>query len=236
MLPEVVILSGGPATRLRPITHDVPKALVSVADEPFIAHQLRLLKDKGIRKVVILAGYLGEQIKDFVKDGSAFGIEAAYSFDGEKLLGTGGAVKKALGMLGESFFLMYGDSYLDTDYKEINEHFLKQDKPALMTVLKNNDRWDKSNIEYRDGIIIGYDKRNPASRMEHIDYGLSLFKKEAFMNHEYPQVFGIDMLYHDLISDGKLAAYEVKERFFEIGSLNGLDETDKYLRGIPRAK
>ncbi|MFA5356664.1 MAG: sugar phosphate nucleotidyltransferase [Candidatus Omnitrophota bacterium] len=236
MLPEAVILSGGPATRLRPITHKVPKGMVGVAGEPFIAHQLRLLKSKGISRVLILAGYLGGQIKDFVKDGSAFGIEAHYSFDGEKLLGTGGAVKKAFGMMGDPFFLMYGDSYLDTEYKQIYEYFLKQGKPALMAVFKNNDRWDKSNIEYKDGMITGYDKVNPAGRMEYIDYGLSLIRKEAFAGREYPQVFGIDRLYQDLISEGKLAAYEVKERFFEIGSLKGLEEADKYLRGISRAK
>jgi len=236
MVPEVVILAGGPATRLYPITHEVPKAMVRVAGDPFIAHQLRLLKDNGISRVVICAGYLGEQIKDFVKDGSAFGIKTAYSFDGQKLLGTGGAVKKVLDLLGDYFFVMYGDSYLRVNFSQVSEYFSRQDKPGLMTILKNNNNWDKSNITYKNGAIIKYDKQNPGGDMEYIDYGLSLFKKEAFLIREYPESFDLESLYQDLIADGRLIAYEVRERFFEIGSLEGLEETDEYLRGISKNK
>ena len=236
MVPEVVILAGGPARRLYPITHEIPKAMVRVAGEPFIAHQLRLLKDNGISRVVICAGYLGEQIEDFVKDGSASGIKTAYSFDGQKLLGTGGAVKKVLDLLGDYFFVMYGDSYLCVNFSRVSEYFCRQDKPGLMTILKNNNRWDKSNITYKNGAIIKYDKQNPDGDMEYIDYGLSLFKKEAFLIREYPEVFDLKILYQDLIADGRLIAYEVRERFFEIGSLKGLEETDKYLRGISKNK
>lgn len=236
MITEAAILSGGPATRLGPLTRDIPKAMVKVAGEPFIAHQLRLLKDKGISRVVILVGYLGEQIKDFVKDGSEFGMEVAYSFDGEDLLGTGGAVRRALGILGDTFFLIYGDSYLDTDYESISECFSEQNKPALMAVIRNNDRWDKSNIEYAGGRIIKYDKKVHTRAMEYIDYGLAVLTKQVFSGRDYPPVFGIDKLYQELISEGKLAACEVKERFFEIGSLKGLDETDRYLRSISGIK
>lgn len=229
MMPEAVILAGGPATRLYPITRKIPKAMLDVAGEPFIAHQLRLLKDNGIRRVVILAGYLGRQIKEFVKDGSAFGIKAEYSFDTDTLLGTGGAVKKALGMLGDYFFLMYGDSYLRVNFRRINEYFASQDKLGLMTIIKNNNRWDTSNIAYKGRRIIKYDKLSRTADMQYIDYGLSLLKKEAFLNYDYPRSFGLERVFHNLIRDGEFLAYEVKKRFFEIGSLKGLDETRKYL-------
>jgi NDP-sugar pyrophosphorylase family protein len=236
MMPKVVILAGGPATRLYPITHSVPKAMIEVAGKPFIAHQLELLKKNGIENVVICLGYLGERIKDFIKEGEDFGIKVEYSFDGEKLLGTGGAINKALNLLDDVFFVMYGDSYLRADFKAISDYFLSRDKKGLMTVIKNQNRWDKSNVVYNKGKIIKYDKKNPTADMEYIDYGLALLKKEIFSQRNYGQVFGLDRVYEDLIQEGEMLAYEVKKRFFEIGSLSGLEETRKYLEEMSKMK
>jgi NDP-sugar pyrophosphorylase family protein len=236
MMPKVVILAGGPATRLYPVTHTVPKVMIEVAGKPFIAHQLELLKKNGIENVVICLGYLGERIKDFIKEGDPFGIKVEYSFDGEKLLGTAGAINKALNLLDEVFFVIYGDSYLRADFKAISDYFLSHNKKGLMTVIKNQNRWDKSNIVYNNGKIIKYDKNNPTDDMEYIDYGLALLKKEIFLQHSYGQVFELDRVYQDLIQGQEMLAYEVKERFFEIGSLSGLEETRKYLEEMSKMK
>jgi NDP-sugar pyrophosphorylase family protein len=228
-MPEAVIIAGGPATRLYPLTHKVTKAMLKVAGKPFIAHQLELLADNGIRKAVILAGYLGGQIQDFVKNGSSFGIDVEFSFDGKKLLGTGGAIKKALSLLGENFFVMYGDSYLPVNFRKINEYFCKHDKLGLMTIIKNNNRWDKSNIIFKGKEISRYDKQHSYAGMNYIDYGLALLRKEVFLSHKYPRAFGLDSVYKNLIVDDQLLAFEVKKRFYEIGSFGGLNETKKYL-------
>ncbi|MHB8918161.1 MAG: sugar phosphate nucleotidyltransferase, partial [Desulfocucumaceae bacterium] len=154
MMPQLVLLAGGLATRLYPLTRTVPKSMVEVAGEPFIKHQLTLLKKKGITSVLICAGYLWEEIKEYVGDGKKFGVSVNYSFDGDRLLGTGGALVKALPLLDEVFWVMYGDSFLDTEFSAVYKFFKASDKPGLMTVFKNENRWDRSNILYSDGLIL----------------------------------------------------------------------------------
>lgn len=203
---------------------------MEVAGKPFIGHQLALLKCQAISEVVICAGYLCEQIQDYVQNGERFGIKVSYSFDGEKLLGTGGALHKALPLLGDFFLVMYGDSYLDTKYSPILDYFLSEDKFGLMTVYRNNNQWDKSNVLFKNGQILMYNKENPQLEMKHIDYGLSLLRKEAFIDIPEGKVFDLAELYAGLVNRNDMLGYEVKERFYEIGSPDGLKETEVYLR------
>lgn len=227
---ELVILAGGLATRMKPVTETIPKSLIEVAGKPFIQLQLELLKIKGIKKAVICAGYLGEKIEEFVKDGSRFGIEVKYSFDGERLLGTGGAVKNCLGLISENFFIMYGDSYLNTDFEIINEYYLTEKKQGLMTVLKNEGKWDKSNIEMADGKILDYDKNQKSNKLKYIDYGLGILSKDAFNDFKEKEVFDLEEVYRNLLKKNELSGFEVKERFYEIGSFSGLSETEKFIK------
>ncbi len=228
MLP-VAILAGGLATRLRPITSSIPKALVEVAGEPFIAHQLRYLKAQGITEIVLCTGYLGEMIEAVVKDGAGFGVHVKYSPDGEKLLGTGGALRQALPLLGEEFFILYGDSFLPVDFKAVEADFHHSQQPALMTVLKNDDRWDKSNVIFKEGQIVEYNKAETKPEMKFIDYGLGVIKKSVLQAYPANEVFDLATVYHQLSITGQLAGHEVHERFYEIGSFEGLKETEEFL-------
>ena len=173
----VAILAGGLATRLRPVTEKIPKSLIPVAGKPFLAHQLELLRSRGVQRAVLCVGYLGEMIRRDFGDGEKFGVKLDYSFDGEKLLGTGGAIKRALPLLGDEFFVLYGDSYLPVEYAPIAEFFRRGGKLGCMTVYRNEGRYDTSNVVFRDGEILVYDKKNRLPEMRHIDYGLSLFKR-----------------------------------------------------------
>src|SRR4051794_4872944 len=137
----VAILAGGLATRLRPLTETIPKSLVEVAGEPFLAHQLRLLHSHGIRRATLCVGYLGEMVREFAGDGARFGMEVTYSFDGPELRGTAGAVRQALPLLGPAFFVLYGDSYLPCDYAAVERAFLESGKLGLMTVFRNEGQW-----------------------------------------------------------------------------------------------
>ena len=229
MMSTVAILSGGTATRLYPVTKAMPKAMLELAGKPFIAHQIEILKNNGVGRVVICAGYLGHVLKEYVQDGSDFGLTVDFSFDGDKLLGTAGAINKALPLLGDNFAVMYGDSYLTEDFRPIADFFLKSGKKGLMTVFKNEGKWDLSNIVYGDGRIMKYDKRQVVEEMKYIDYGLLFFKKEAFSKITGEQVYDLADLCADLINEGQMAGYEVKQRFYEIGSFKGLEETRKYL-------
>lgn len=226
----LAILTGGLATRLRPMTQTIPKSLIDINGTPFIAHQLAILRASGIEKVVICAWHLGEMIRDFVGDGSHFEIEAQFSFDGDRLLGTGGAIKKALPLLGESFFVLYGDAYLPCDYVAIQAAFEKSGKTALMTVFRNEDIWDKSNVELERGSILNYNKQNRTKRMHHIDYGLGVFKASAFEMAPENDPFDLEKIYRLLLGKGDLAAFEISQRFYEIGSLQGLEETKTFLK------
>jgi N-acetyl-alpha-D-muramate 1-phosphate uridylyltransferase len=227
MLP-VAILAGGLATRLRPITATIPKALVDVAGEPFICRQLRYLQAQGIRRVVLCIGYLGEMIQTVVGDGRQFGLDVAYSPDGPLLLGTGGALKQALPLLDEQFFVLYGDSFLPVDFAPIERAFFDSNKAALMTVLENGDRWDKSNVLYREGELVEYNKQAPRPEMAFIDYGLGVLTSSVLEVYPAEQAFDLAEVYHQLSLNSRLAGYEVHERFYEIGSHDGLKETASY--------
>jgi NDP-sugar pyrophosphorylase family protein len=226
----VAILAGGLATRLRPITEKIPKSLVSVAGRPFLAHQLELLRSRGIRHVVLCVGYLGEMIQRDFGDGSACGVSLEYSFDGPKLLGTGGAIKQAIPKLGEEFFVLYGDSYLPIEYAPIAEFFHRSGKPGLMTVYRNEGLYDTSNVVFADGEIKVYDKKTRLPEMRHIDYGLSLLKSAVFDSYPGDQPFDLAQVMSDLVRQKQLAGYEVPERFYEMGSPAGLAELEKLLR------
>jgi N-acetyl-alpha-D-muramate 1-phosphate uridylyltransferase len=231
MLP-VAILAGGLATRLRPITTTIPKALVEVAGKPFIRHQLAYLKAQGIFEVVICIGHLGEMIEADVGDGLAFGLQVKYSPDGDKLLGTGGALKQALPMLGDAFFVLYGDSFLPIDFAAVERDFISSGKPALMTVLENGNRWDKSNVVYRDHQIVEYNKAQTRPEMAHIDYGLGVLRRDVFDGTPDGEAFDLAEIYHQLSIAGQLAGHEVHQRFYEIGSFEGLKETEEFLKNL----
>jgi NDP-sugar pyrophosphorylase family protein len=226
----VAIVAGGLATRLHPITRQIPKSLVDVAGKPFIVRQLNYLKRQGITRVVLCLGYLGDQVEAVVGDGSVFGLEVGYSWDGPRLLGTGGALRQALPLLGERFFVFYGDSYLPIDFQAIERNFLRSGKPALMTVLENGDQWDKSNVLFRDGCIAEYNKRTPIPEMAHIDYGLGVLSASVLVNMPADEPFDLAEVYHTLSVRGLLAGYEVFERFYEIGSHKGLSDTIEYFQ------
>ena len=226
----VAILAGGLATRLRPITEKIPKSLVRVAGRPFLAHQLEQLRAQGIGHVVLCVGHLGEMVQEEFGDGRAWGLRLDYSFDGPVLLGTGGAVKQAMPLLGERFFVLYGDSYLPTPYRPIAECFERSGKLGLMTVYRNEGRYDTSNVVFSQGEIRVYDKQVRSPEMQHIDWGLSLFRAVAFDEHPAGARFDLADLMGRLVAQRQLAGYEVQERFFEIGSPAGLAELDALLQ------
>jgi len=226
----VAILAGGLATRLRPSTDKIPKALLSVAGEPFLVHQLRLLRSEGFRKIVLCVSYLGELIEEKIGDGKRLGLQIDYSFDGPTLLGTGGALKGAIPKLDEQFLAIYGDSYMPVDYAAVVEAFVLTEKPALMTVFKNEGRWDASNVWFEAGKIRRYDKRLRMAEMRHIDYGIAVMNAGVFTSFPDNQPFDLADVYSRLVSQNQMVAYEVKQRFYEIGSPEGLAGLDSLLR------
>jgi len=229
-MPPLALLAGGLATRLHPITAATPKSMIQVAGEPFIAHQLRMLVRQSITEVVICTGFLSEQIESFVQDGARFGCHVHYSRDGDRPLGTGGALRRALPLLGERFMVMYGDSYLRTFLRPVYAAFRASGRPALMTVYRNVDRFDKSNVEFVDGVIRRYDKVHHTAAMLHIDYGLGVLDASVLSATPTDVAFDLANLYQELANRDLLGGYEVSERFYEIGSATGLAETDAFLR------
>lgn len=232
--PPVALLAGGLATRLRPITETIPKALVEVAGKPFIDHQLALLAHHGITDVVLCLGYLGEQVRAHVGDGAAFGLTVRYAEDGPQLRGTGGALRQALPLLGDPFWVLYGDSYLDIDYRAIESVFLSGEALGLMTIYRNTNRWDRSNVVYQDGILRLYDKHTSTPEMEYIDYGASLLRTAALRYLPATDPADLADLYHILVREERMTGYVVTQRFYEIGSPTGLAEARAYLEGKGR--
>lgn len=224
----VAILAGGLATRLRPLTDTIPKALVPIRGEPFIAHQLRLLASRGVTHVVLCLGYRAETIQDVVGDGHRFGLQVEYSLDGPVLRGTAGAIHQAMPLLGDCFFVVYGDSYLPCDYSGVQRAFLESGNVGLMTVYRNEGQFDTSNVEFDGRAILAYDKQNHNSRMRHIDYGLGVFHRAAFTAIGSTETRDLASVYQELLRRGELAAFEVSERFYEIGSFEGIRDLEEY--------
>ena len=223
---QTVILAGGLATRLRPITEKIPKALIEINGTPFIDYQLNYLKKQGTTNVVLCTGFLAEQIVDYVGNGSRYGLKIVCSNDGDKLLGTGGAIKNAATYLDDDFFILYGDSFLPIEYTPIYNKFKQKNLPALMTILENNNQWDKSNVIFDGKQITLYDKKNYLAQMNYIDYGLSICNRDIFTKMIY-SIFDLAEIFTSLSKKNQLDFFEVNDRFYEIGSQQGIEDFSK---------
>jgi NDP-sugar pyrophosphorylase family protein len=226
----VAILTGGLATRLMPLTEKIPKALVPVAGRPFLAHQLELLARQDFRHIVLCVGHLGEQIEAAFGDGRDHGVKLEYSHDGSRPVGTAAALRQALPKLGEVFLVLYGDSYLDIDYRPVAAAFDRCGKPALMTVMENSNGTEPGNVWFDHGAVRAYDKRNPAPHLRHIDYGLGVYRASVFRDHG-SEITDLSELQSRLARENLLAGYEVTRPYFEIGSYRGLLALESHLQG-----
>ncbi len=229
----IVILAGGLATRLRPITEKIPKSLIEINGEPFVYHQLELLEKKGFKNIHFCLGFLGEQVEKVVKESEYFKrLSISFSYDGNTLLGTGGTIRKIINQLPEYFFVTYGDSYLDIDFNDIQEIFesKKQNYNSLMTVYKNKDLFDTSNVIFANGLIGLYSKIRKDSRMAHIDYGIGILSNKSMDIYDNNIIFDLGELYENLSLKRELYGYEVFQRFYEIGSLQGIEDLSNYLK------
>lgn len=227
--PPTIILAGGVATRLGAVAEQTPKAMMSIGGTPFIDFVLKLLAQQHVNEVVMSVAHLGKDIEAFVGDGSRYGISIKYAYDGPNRLGTGGAIKAALNTVPECFGILYGDTFLDIEYPPVYASFLQSGKKGLMTVLQNENSWDKSNVLFENGEIKIYDKHNPTAQMRHIDYGLSILSKSCFAEYQDNQAFDLSDVFERCIARGEMAGYEVHKRFYEIGTPSSLAETERYL-------
>jgi NDP-sugar pyrophosphorylase family protein len=220
----MVILAGGLGTRLWPLTSDVPKALIPIGGKPFLQHQIELLKSQGIRDIVLCVGHLAEQVQDYFGDGRWLGVRIRYSEEEGSLLGTAGAIKKAEPLLSDDFFLMYGDSYLMIDYREVMRYFRRFHRLGLMVVYRNCNQLERSNVVVEGDFVRVYDKEGQTPGMAYINYGLSVLRKEALRYIPPGRPFSQEEFYQSLIDQRELLAFEVEQRFYEIGSPKGLEE------------
>jgi NDP-sugar pyrophosphorylase family protein len=237
---QIVILAGGLGTRLRPLTEQIPKAMIPISEHPFVHYQLQWLSKCGIQEVLISTGYLGEMIRDYVQDGSKWNLRVQYTDEGKQLRGTAGALRLALdqGWLHDQFLVTYGDSFLPVDYKVIWEEFLKRREPALMSVLRNDEQWDSSNACFDGHKVTLYQKLKTPEKpqnMRFIDYGLCALSKSLIQTHVPPGVsMDLAALLHPLSCQGSLAGYEVTQRFYEIGSMEGIADLEKFIQSQPK--
>lgn len=226
---QAVILAGGLGTRLRPITDRIPKPMIRVHGKPFLEYQLELLVRQGIMSVVLCVGHLGYMVKEHFGDGTRFGVHIRYREEGERLLGTAGALKRAESLLDDEFFLIYGDSYLLLDYAAVMAYFRRHDRLALMVIYRNEDRYEPSNVAAADGFVQWYDKEKRLPETVFINYGVSVLRKKALRYVPPRRVYSQEELYQRLIQERQLLAYETYQRFYEVGSQHGLAEFSRFI-------
>jgi NDP-sugar pyrophosphorylase family protein len=222
---QCVILCGGVGSRLYPLSKDIPKSMIKINNKPFIEYQIELLKKNGIKDIVLCVGHLSEQIKNHLGDGRKFGVRLTYGDPKDAKYDTGGVIKAVEENLKKEFFILYGDSYLPVDFQEIMNIFHIFRKKGLMTVFKNFNKFDKSNVEIEDGMVLKYDKKNN-EKMIYIDYGLSIFRKDVIKS--MPVKFPLDDVFKQLIKEKQLASFVIKTPFQEIGSFEGLKRFEKF--------
>ena len=234
---QIVILAGGLGTRLSAVAPGLPKALASVAGKPFIERQFDLLKPYGLRDVLICIGHKGEMIEKYVGDGTRFGMRVRYSRENPRaLLGTGGAIANAIGLLEDRFMVLYGDSYLPTDYGAVSRAFESAKTGAMMCVFRNEGKWDRSNVRIAGGRVVFYSKAAMAGEADYIDYGLTAFRRDIVLAYcSSPKPLDMAVILAELTAKRELGAFEVKERFYEIGKPEGLAELDALLASTPAA-
>src|SRR3990172_1216214 len=221
---QMLILAGGLGTRLRPLTARLPKCLVPAGGRPFLEHQLRMLASRGVRDIVLCVGYLGRQVLEYFGDGHRLGVHPTSAWERDGLLGTGGAIRNAEALLEPEFFVAYGDSYLLLDYGTIMRSFHRSDALAMMVVYRNEDRLERSNVVVRDGLVAAYDKTMRLPGMVYVNEGLSVLRRRA-LNLIPPGIpFSQEQLFQMLVRRGQLLAYETEQRFYEVGSPQGLEE------------
>jgi NDP-sugar pyrophosphorylase family protein len=226
---QAVILAGGLGTRLQPLTTSVPKPMVPVHGRPFLEYELALLAQNGITDVVLCVGHLGEQVSRHFGTGHALGIQIEYSWDGKQLLGPIGALKNAETLLEDSFFVLYGDAYLRLDYQALMNSMLSSSRLAAMAVLHNHHEYGPSDLLVEDGIVKEYDKKRSRSELEWVNFGVSALRRHALQLAEPHQFCDEETFYGQLVAQKQLIAFEVKDRFYEIGSLSGLTQFSEFI-------
>ncbi len=229
MTRQVVILAGGLATRLGSLVEKIPKSLINVNGTPFIIHQLNYLKSQGLKDVHLCLGHMKEQIIDLLKQNNNLGINFSFSYDGDYPLGTGGALLNALSYLDENFFLQYGDTFLPINYTDVSNFFYQNNNYNILTVFKNENEYDKSNIILNEDKIVKYEKELNDKNMKYIDYGLSILKKVSLNNYDSHRFTDLSSIYQSLIEKKIMISFEVSHRFYEIGKPSGIKETEKFL-------
>jgi NDP-sugar pyrophosphorylase family protein len=227
---QVVILAGGEAKRLRPVTESVPKALVKIEGKPFVDWQLELLAKNKFSRVIFCTSYKSDMIQNYVGNGSKYGLEISFVEDGKERLGTGGAIRNAIPHLDQEFIVMYGDSFLDINFQQVSHGFDHCSKPAMMTIYKNDGKYDNSNVKLNNRGDIFYNKENPDASFKYIDYGLIFFKREVFEETVIGKTFDLSEMLHKLSKQFRIAGFEVQSRFYEVGSFSGIIELETYLR------
>lgn len=227
---QIVILCGGLATRLSHLTKYTPKSMVEIEGKPFLEYQIENLKKHSIKDIVLCVGHLSEKIEEYFGNGEKFGVNLKYSYDKEKLLGTIGALKNAEPLLKDVFFIMYGDSYISVDFHKVRDHFMQHDKPALMVVYKNQDKYDRSNLIVQDNMVIGYGEKERTRDMIYVDYGTSVLRKKVLENVPKDTPYPTEQFFSELVKKRELMAFEVQERFYHIGDLEALEEFRSHIR------
>lgn len=226
----LVILAGGLATRIRPITNNKAKALIEINRKPFIYWQLKYYIKQGVKNFIFLLGYKGDQIEEYIKNNNCFNVNVSFYHDGNQLCGTGGSILQSINKLPENFFILYGDTLLQIDLDDMYNFYNTNSHQTVMSIFKNKSMYDKSNVQKLSNNIITYNKEDRQNDMSYIDYGISIVNKEVFISNTDKTLTDLSSFYKTISSKNKLLGYEVFERFYEIGSFEGIKQTQSFVK------
>lgn len=234
---QVAILAGGLGTRLGALTERRPKSMVPVHGRPFLEHQIARLREHGVTDIVVCVGHLAESIRAYFGDGTRVGVRMRYSDEGDRRLGTAGALKWAEPTLADRFLVLFGDSYLTLDSRAVMDAFEQSGRLALMTVWRN-DGYERSDVALDGDRVAAYGASSDAGaagesvRLTHINYGLSAVRRTSLASLTHGRPSSLQEFYAPMIRRGELGAFEVRHRYYEIGSPRGLEEFERLTAGV----
>ncbi len=229
---QAVILAGGQGVKLRPLTYEIPKALIPVAGQPILEYLIKLLRDADVYQIILATGHLGEKIKDHFGNGSKFGVQIAYSPE-TKPLGTGGALLNTRKLLKKSpFLVVHGDILADMNLSELIAFHNQEQVVGTIALTTSPELSDYGMVALRGSKIVHFvEKPKKKDRISQlINSGIYVFEQQIFDYLGDSPYALLEDTFPRLAKEKKLAGFAFEGKWFDVTTAKNYEQAIKSWR------